>query len=291
MVEDDPEDLVFDLHLGHIWRKDPLGRTILGTPETIALFSRSDITSYISKHYHPRNVVIAIAGNVDPPAVLRRMDRLFGNIGARENGYERRPAAPAVQGIHVKRKSLEQAHLCLGVPGVSLTDKRRIAVQLLSVLLGESASSRLFQEIRERRGLAYSVYSHASGFLDAGLFTIYAACRPDQAAVVLRLIVSELKRFLRRPIPPEDLRKAKNHLKGGWMLGMESTSGRMSKLAKDEILFGRSIPIREVLAQVDRVSTREIWESAHHLFDGAPLSLTAVGPLSSKDIPDEIHTL
>ena len=291
MVEDDPEDLVHDLHIGRAWRKDPLGRTILGTQESIASFSRGDLTGYLGKHYRPKNIVIAVAGNVNPENVFRRMDRLFGTIPEQDEITERKQALPADLGVCIRRKSLEQTHLCLGVPGVSITDKRRMAVQLLSVLLGESASSRLFQEVRERRGLAYSIYSHASGFRDTGLFTIYAASRPGQAVVVLKLIASELKRFLRDGVPPEDLRKAKNHLKGSWMLGMESTASRMSKLAKDEIYFGRSVPLKEILDEADRVSKTDLSDAAQSLFGGARLSLTAVGPLTSKNIPDALLSL
>jgi predicted Zn-dependent peptidase len=290
MVEDDPEDLVHDLHMGHVWRKDPLGRTILGTPESVTSITRRNIVAYREKHYRAPNIVIAVAGNIDPKVVARRMERLFGGISSNGSVEPKRPTPLADRGVRIKRKTLEQAHLCIGVPGIASTDERIAAVHLFSILLGESASSRLFQEIRERRGLAYSVYSHVSGFRDTGLFTIYAACRPDLAASVLRFVIRELKRLLRGPLSAQDVRKVKNHLKGGWMLGMESTASRMGKLAKDEIHFGRAVPLREVLAKVDRVSRRDILDTAHHLFDKAPLSLTAVGPLTSKDIPEELFS-
>jgi predicted Zn-dependent peptidase len=191
-------------------------------------------------------------------------------------------------GIFCKKKNLEQVHLCLGLPGVSQTDKNRHALYVLNTALGGSVSSRLFQEVREERGLAYSIYSYLSFFQDTGLFTVYAGTSVQTSRKVIQIILKELKKLRNEGITASELRKAKEHLKGSMMLGMESTSSRMGQIAKDEISFGRFFTMDEMIHDIESVSREMVHRVAHQVFDPQTYSLTTVGPLTKKELGADI---
>lgn len=291
MVEDDPEDLVQDLHTQYVWRGHPLGRPILGRVETIEALTREKIVGYRSRFYQPHAVVIAVAGSFKMNQLFTLLSTTFG--GWRGNGVAvRHRATPQTHGgIQVKKKRLEQLHLCLGTHGLPQGHPDRFGIFALHTLLGGSVSSRLFQEIRENRGLAYSIYSFPSFYKDVGLFSVYAATSAKSALTVIRLIIEELGKLKEKGISPSELEMVKNHIKGSLMLSMESTSSRMSRLAKDELSLGRYFSLGEVLAEVDKVSSSQIKRLARDLFHPQFLTLTALGPLTQKILPDLLDRL
>lgn len=289
MVEDDPEDLVHEMHTQNIWKGNPLGRSILGNAKTVGEITRKEILTYLSQHYHPERIVIAVAGNFSPTDLMTRLNQVFGRSKARSIWTNRRQPPKTNGGLFIKKKPLTQVHFCLGLKGLPLTHPDRYAAYALNALLGGSMSSRLFQEIREQRGLVYSIYSHLAGFGDAGLFTIYAATAHSAADQVLKLTLRELARLRTNGIRREELKRTLTQMKGNIMLGLESTSSRMSRLAKDEIYFGRYFSLKEVLGEIEKITRRQIRTLAEKLLDFRELSLTLLGPLSSP--PKSIQPL
>lgn len=284
MVEDDPEDLVQDLHTEQVLRAHPLGRPVLGNTATIRGLSRADLLRFIGTHYHPHETVIAASGNFEVKVLRALLDRLFAARAASRRPRGLRWPAEVYGGIQAKQKPLQQVHLCLGYKGLRLDDKDRYVLLALNSIVGGSVSSRLFQEIRERRGLAYSIYSYASSFSDTGLFTIYAATRPREAGRVVELIRRSIARLLGDGVDRKELQKTKDQMKGGLMLSLESTQSRMSKLAKDELYHGRHIPLSEIMTKIDDISSHQLIDLAGCLFDSSSLSATALGPISERTL-------
>jgi len=288
MVEDDPEELLNDFYLEQVWKKNPLGRSILGTLETVSSIRRDDILSFLEKYYHPSQIVISVAGNFNLPQLSKLLNRAFGRYQNRQDYIPVRTPPAMDTGVYTKKKSLEQIHLCLGIPGVSQTDKDRHAINVLNTVLGGSVSSRLFQEVREERGLVYTIYSYPSYYQDTGLFTVYAGTGVKSARQVIQIILKELKKLRNEGISSKDLRKAKEHLKGSMMLGMESSNNRMGQLAKDELYFSRFFSMSEVLRDIDSVTKDQVFRIANQMFDPNSYSLTTLGPLSKKELGSEI---
>ncbi len=287
MVEDTPDDYVHDLHNQRIWDSHPLGRPILGNRVVVKNIRREDILAYLDRHYSPDKIVIAVAGNFKPSQLVRLLNRLLGRLSreATENHSE----PPTVKGgINIRHRKLEQVHLCLGMKGLSQSDKDRYAIYALNTMLGSSMSSRLFQEIREKRGLAYSVYSYISSFKDCGLFTVYAATSPTMAEKVVRLIVKEFSNIKKKKVSTSELKKALEHMKGNLMLSMESTTTRMSRLAKDEIYFKRYFSLKEIIREIEAVTPSQIQRLANELFDRRYITFTALGPITEKDISEDL---
>jgi predicted Zn-dependent peptidase len=279
MVQDDPEDLVQELHSEQMLNGHPLGRPILGRIATIERLDRVRLVRYRARHYHPRRIVVAAAGNVRPDDMLSLLTKEFGSFaGAGAPSPERWPAR-ARAGVKGRRKPLEQVHLSIGFPGLPMGHKDRYAAHALNAVLGGSVSSRLFEEIREKRALAYSIYSYLATFSDSGTWTVYAATRPAEAARVVELICRELRR-LRRGVPKAELARAKQHMKGSVILGLEGTTSRMSKLAKDALFEGRHRTLGEIIADIERVSEDQIARVAHELIDLSNLSISALGSIS-----------
>jgi predicted Zn-dependent peptidase len=288
MVEDDPEELLNDFYLEQIWKKNPLGRSILGTLETVSSLKRETILSFLDKYYHPSQVVVSVAGNFNPPVLFKLLNKSFGKYGNSRRLIPERVLPQMESGVFCKKKNLEQVHLCLGLPGVSQTDKNRHALYVLNTALGGSVSSRLFQEVREERGLAYSIYSYLSFFQDTGLFTVYAGTGVKTSRKVIQIILKEFKKLRNEGITASELRKAKEHLKGSMMLGMESTSSRMGQIAKDEISFGRFFSMDEMIHDIESVSREMVHRVAQQVFDPQYYSLTTVGPLTKKELGADI---
>lgn len=284
MVADDPEDYIHDLHAQNMLRENPLGRTILGNIETIRSMNRRKILGFIEEHYKARDIVIAVAGNFEFSYLMKVLDRYFGRSSNKpSSGHVR--ITPEIDGdILIKRKKLEQVHICIGMKGLPLPHKDRYALFLLNSIIGGSLSSRLFHEIRENRGLAYSIYSYLSLYHDTGQFNIYAATGVSSANEVIRLIIKELNSIREEGIAADEIRKTKNQLKGNLMLSMESTGTRMNKLAKDEIYFGRFFSLEDVISEIERVSKDQIRILAEEIFDPKSFIVTILGPLSKKEI-------
>jgi predicted Zn-dependent peptidase len=284
MVEDDPEEHLHELHTKNVFGRHSLGRPILGEVATIQGLHRRKLLEYRSRHYHPSQIVIALAGNFARGSVMKQLAAAFGGDSKVERVPGIRKPPSIVPGLHVKQKPLEQAHLCVGLKGVSQCEKDRYPAHLLNAILGGSVSSRLFQEVREKRGLAYAIHSSLTGFVDSGLFTIYAGARPAAAPKVLALILAELKRLQNRPIGRAELERAKCQLKGNYMLGLETSGSRMSKSAKDELYFGRHISCEEIMTEVDRVSADQVWRLSRDLFDDRYLTVTVLGPVKKASL-------
>lgn len=283
MVEDDPEEWVHELHAAQMWGPHaPLGRSILGTAESVAGLSRERIRAYLARRYTPGRIVVAAAGNLDPQGLHAHMDATVGRLPAPDAPADGEPAGPALSGLPpvLYFRDLEQAHLCVGGRGLPLGHPDRFGLYVLNDLLGGGGSSRLFQEIREKRGLAYTVYSGLCGYRDTGEVTVYAGCTPASLPEVASLVEAELARLCDEPVGEAELARVKGHLKGAIVLGLESSFGRMSRLAQDEFLWHRPQPIEEVLAGIDRVDAAQVRRLARHAFDPACLTATVLGAVS-----------
>jgi predicted Zn-dependent peptidase len=288
MVQDDPEDFVQELHTQQILSRHPLGRPILGTAGAIRRLRRTDLLRYIRAHYHPSQTGVTVAGNFDLKHLVPALEAAFG--GWSQPGgpqLDRRPPQVSA-GLQVRKKRLEQAHLCLGLRGIPLAHKDRYAAHAVNAVLGGSVSSRLFQEVREKRGLAYSIYSYLSSFSDGGAMTVYAATRPRETARVVELVCKEIRRLRTSGIERPELERVKNQMKGSLMLSLESTHSRMSKLAKDELYEGRHVSLDEMMAEIDRVSIQQVLRLSRELFAVEELSVTALGPVSQRSVESAI---
>jgi predicted Zn-dependent peptidase len=285
MVQDDPEDLVQELHTGLVMGRHPLSRPILGQEATIAKLRRDDLLDYVETHYRPQEMVLAVAGNFDQRRLEQTMARTFGKHRTSVGAEPRRRWPPDIcGGVVTKRKSLEQVHLCVGLKGIPAGHKDRYAAYVLNSVLGGSVSSRLFQEIREKRGLAYSIYSFLSGYSDGGTMTVYAGTRAREVERVLDLIRREIRRMAAHGIERAELKRTKDQMKGSLMLSLESSHSRMNKLAKDELITGAHTSLEEMLSDIDAVTGQRVAHVAQELFAPGTMAITALGPLSSRQI-------
>ncbi|HUY14360.1 MAG TPA: pitrilysin family protein [Terriglobia bacterium] len=278
MVEDTPDDLVHEIFLANYWRGHSLGRPILGTRQTVGSLDRKRLLEYFHRYYTPKNMIIAAAGHLEHQRIVDIVGQEFGELpSGRSVPRDPAPVPHAVIGTHHK-KNLEQAHICLGTPAYPHTHKKRYAAYVLSTVLGGGMSSRLFQKIREERGLVYAVFSGLSTFRDAGYLSVYAGASKQNVRQVVDLIVAELKELKTKPLPAEELQRAKDYLKGSMLLALESTGSRMSNLARQEIYFGKYTTIDEVARRVDSVKVDHVMQVACEVFDAKRLSLTVLGP-------------
>jgi predicted Zn-dependent peptidase len=277
MVEDTPDDLVHELFTQHFWQGHPLGRPILGSPETVESFTTDSLRQYFRSAYVAPNMVISAAGNLDHGHVRALVTKAFEQLpAAGERLTEEAPQV--VPQVITRTKELEQSHLCLGTNSYPQSHDDRYVSYILNTVLGGSMSSRLFQNVREKRGLAYAVFSGLSAYRDAGNITIYAGCANDALGEVIDLCVEELRQMKRMPIPDAELRRAKDHLKGSLMLSLENTASRMSHLARQEIYFDRHFGLDETLAGVERVTSADVQRVASDLFANGSLAATLLGP-------------
>jgi predicted Zn-dependent peptidase len=277
MVEDTPDDLVHELFTQHFWEGHPLGRPILGTKETVESFTAETLREYFRGAYVAPNMIISAAGNLEHAQVRDLVDRAFGAL-AREGERILAEAPRVVPQVVTRTKDLEQSHLCLGTNSYPQSHRDRYVSYILNTVLGGSMSSRLFQNVREKRGLAYAVFSGLSAYRDAGNITIYAGCANDAVGQVVDLCVEELRGMKRGPVPEPELRRAKDHLKGSLMLSLENTASRMSHLARQEIYFDRHFGLDETLAGVERVTADDLQRVAADLFANGSLAATLLGP-------------
>ena len=281
-VEDSPEDYLWEEFSRNFWPDHPLGTSILGLRETIEALTREDLAIFFRRAYEPANVVIAAAGHFEHDALLSRVVETFGDLENESQSLEVSTPTPRQHFSIVSWEELEQVHIAVGAPGVSAVDERRYAAFLLNAVLGGSVSSRLFQRVREEQGLAYNVYSSLESFSDGGCFWIYAATRTEAAATALELLLEELGVLQELPVPEEELSRMKENLKGNVMLGLESTSGRMSSLAQQEIYFGRAFEMDEILESIDVVSAEEVQELARELFEDDAIAIDVLARRSAS---------
>jgi predicted Zn-dependent peptidase len=276
MIRDSPQDLILDLYLENFWKGHPLGRPVSGTKKSVGRIYREDVKEHFKHNYTARNTIIAAAGNIRHQEACRLAERYFSDL---EPGRGLDPGvAPQVHaGRFIRQKAhLEQTHICLGTISPVVTSDERFCALLLSNVLGGGLSSRLFQNIRERRGLVYSIYSMLNLYRDAGALMVYAATAPKNASEVVALTLEEFKKLRHKPVLSRELKRAKENIKGSLMLSLESTSSRMTHLAQQLIYYGRYYKIEEIIDAVDRVTPRDIRHLANRIFDSAFLTLTAL---------------
>ena len=277
MVEDAPDDLVHEMFVQKFWARHPLGRPILGTPETVASFSSAQLRAYFRGAYVAPNLVVAAAGHLDHDRFRDEVARAFAPLSP--VGSDDAVTPPMMTpGVEHRVKDIEQSHVCLGTTAYGEGHVDRHAIFVLNTILGGSMSSRLFQHIREERGLAYSVFSNLSSYTDAGMISVYAGCAADKVDEVVSLALDELHGLRFEAVPAEELRRAKDHLKGSVMLSLENTSSRMSHLARQEMVFGRHISFDEMLANIEAVSADDVLRVAQDLFRDDGMVASVVGP-------------
>jgi predicted Zn-dependent peptidase len=286
MVEDTPDDLVHELFTQGFWENHALGRPILGTRDTVESFNSDLLRSYFTNAYTPENLIISAVGNVEHARVHELVEQKFGSLV--QSGEPLHEDVPrVVPKTLIRNKELEQSHLCVGVDGYPQKHDDRYSSYVLNTLLGGSMSSRLFQNVREKRGLAYAVFSGLSAYRDAGSFTVYAGCANEAVGQVIDLVVEELRAIKKTPVPQAEVQRSKDHLKGSLMLSLESTSSRMSHLARQEIYFDRHFGLDETLAGIEKVTVDDVQRVAADLFKDGSLSATVLGNVNGLELSKE----
>ena len=299
-ANDNPDDLVHEIFVRDFWKTHPLGAPILGTERTVEAIGRGDLYRYYASRYVPSNFIVAVAGRIDPSRALEATERVLSRRRRRARrspsraADARRPRAHS----HVRlrpRQGLDQVHLCLGGEAPAQASRRRFAAAILDIVLGGGMSSRLFQEVREKRGLAYSIGSSLNSYRLGGYETISAACAPRNLPRVIDVTLRELRKLRRGGVSDGELARAKENLKGGLILSLESTVSRMSSAARQQLYLGRVERPEELIARVDAVEADEVDAEAERLFDGRGLSLAVVGnidrlPVSTRDLAAAVST-
>ena len=293
MHDDDPGDVVHDSFAEAVYGSHALGRPVIGSVDSIGAMKRTAIHGYYTRRYTAPSMVVAAAGNVDHNTVVRLVKKAFAASGLLDTPGD--PAAPRpggkgpkfLGGVHLTRRPTEQANLVLGTLGVARTDDRRFALSVLNNALGGGMSSRLFQEIREKRGFAYSVYSYNSQYADTGVLGIYAGCQPGKVDEVLDIMRDELDDVAAHGITADELERGKGQVRGSFVLGLEDTGSRMSRIGKSELVYGELLSVEEVLARIDDVTLDDVRSVADDLL-AQPLALGIIGPFDDRDFADAV---
>jgi predicted Zn-dependent peptidase len=277
MYEDAPDELVHDIFASSIWRGHSLGQTIIGTADVINGLTREELFNYYKNNYNPGRMIVAVAGNISHDAVMKKLRPLFEN---KEGKARPRQVNTPVTQRHIvcRSKDTEQVHLCVGAPGLKLDHENIYVMQIINTILGGGLSSRLFQEIREQRGLVYSVYSYHSSYHDTGLFGIYAGLSKQNVNEVLDLIFKQVRDIQVNGVKKEELYRAKEQLKGSLFLSMENVNTRMSRLGKSQLYLGKVFSPEEIVNKVNRVTISDIQELAKEVLDPNGFSLASIGP-------------
>lgn len=295
MHDDEPGDVVHDVFADAVFGDGPLGRPIVGSVASIETMKRGQVAGFYRRRYQPGQIVVAAAGNLEHGKVVRLVRKAFSEAGlviddggtpAAPRGATRPPPLGA-PGLRVVDRKTEQAHIVLGARGIDRFDERRFALAVMNNAFGGGMSSRLFQEVREKRGLAYSVYSFDSQFADTGLLGIYAGCAPGRVDEVLSLLRDQLGQVAARGLSDEEIRRGQGQLKGGMVLGLEDTGSRMTRIGKGELTYGDVLEIDELIARIDAVTRDDICAVAADLLD-QPMSLGVIGPFADHDFSDTV---
>lgn len=283
MVEDTPDDFIHVLFNHHFWENHPLGRSVLGTNETVTSIRRETILDYIKDHYTPNRIVIAAAGHIEHEAFVNFLRPLYQSLELK--GSKDDHLAPGIKSsVFCHYKDLEQTHICLGGKGPNYSSEDRYACAVLNTILGGNMSSRLFQEVREKRGLAYSIYSFLSSYLDTGLFGLYTATDPREVNQVLQVVNTEIRKIRQGDITDMDLRDAQEHLVGGLLLGAENTDTRMMRLARNEFIFGRYLTDEEIVQRLEKVTADEVVQAAQNIFTDGRVTLVTLGKIKEQEL-------
>ena len=284
MVEDTPDDLVHEIFVESFWHDHPLGRPILGTEETVNRLRREQIVAHYRETFHPANVIFVASGNIRPEQIIPTLERHFPPVNTPPLRREWTSPLPNQHVILREKRELEQVHVCLGSRGFPQQGQERYAAALFNTILGGGMSSRLFQRIREKEGLVYTVMSYHNGYLHGGYEAVYAACAPKNLKRVLSLTLEDMRNIKRDGVTKDELSAAKLHLKGSILLSLESTVSRMSGIARQEYYFGRQFTPDEIIAHIDDVTLDDIVHVARTIVDPESLSLTLLGNLKNPGI-------
>lgn len=279
-AEDTPDDVVFDLLQSAAYQNQPMGRPILGTTELVSNFRREDLANYMSGHYKANQMAVVAAGNLDHELFVRMVEDQFSSLELKRDNIK--DNAIYSGGSNYVERDLEQVNLLFGFDGIAFDDPDYYAAQVMSMIFGGGMSSRLFQEVREKRGLVYSIYSYMASYVDGGTFGIYAGTGPDQV-LELTPVVSEEFHKLAHKVSAEEVSRAKAQLKAGILMSLESTTSRMEQLGRQQMIFNRHIPREETMAKIDMVDEGTIVKCAQRILSNSDLSIGAIGPLASLD--------
>ena len=284
MDEDNPDYLVHEIFIQNFYKDHPLGKPILGTKETVRAFDRDVVFGNYGRKFAPGNLIIAAAGNINHQQFVDEVRRRFDHLKPVSNGFHQEPPKTHARIIMRNKKSLEQVQICMGVPAYSISHERRYVSYILNTLLGGGMSSRLFQNVREKQGLVYSIFSELNPFQDSGCLAIYAGTSRESAPKVVQQVVQEFANFKKVPVSPEELLRAKAQLKGSLMLGLESSTARMSNLARQEMYYDHFHTMDEIIAKIEAVSSEQICEVANELFRADGIAVTVLGNMNGVKI-------
>jgi predicted Zn-dependent peptidase len=282
--EDNPDVLVHELFTQSFWKDHPLGKPILGTKKTVAGLDQEKLSAYHGSRFSASNMVFSAAGNLDHDRFAEAIAEKFSSLASGEPLHELPAPVSSARILMRNKKSLEQVQICLGVPAPPITDDNRYATLILNTVLGGGMSSRLFQTIREERGMAYSIYSDLSPYRDTGTLLVYAGTSAGKAVEVVDLILEEFRKLKEAPLTAEELTRAKDQLKGNMLMGMESSNSRMANLARQEMYFQQFFSVEEVIACVDEVSAAQVQAMARQLFDSDRTAVTLLGRLDGVQL-------
>jgi predicted Zn-dependent peptidase len=291
MTQDNPEDLVHELFTQNFWSSHALGKPILGTPDTVSAFTRDKLQDWFRRYYAPNHVVITAAGHLTHEQLVDLVSERFGKLVPVEDDFTDTKPEPMTHITLKSKHELEQVHLCLGVPALPMNDRRRFAVSVMNNVLGGGMSSRLFQNIREKLGLAYAIFSELSSYRDTGVLSIYAGTSLETAGQLIECVLEELRRMRDEPLTEEELRRAKDHLKGATLLSLEGSGSRMSSLARYHMYFNRHFTPQELIAMLESVTAEEVQQIARGFFQPDQVAASVVGNLNGFKLTREQLTI
>lgn len=280
MDEDNPDYLVHEIFTQNFWKGHPLGRPILGTRETVRRFERNPVVDFYGQRFTPGNVIITAAGYLNHDHFVELVNKHFDKMKPKSNGFHSSAPTIVPKIILRNKKSLEQVQICVGVPSYPITHEKRHSSYILNTLLGGGMSSRLFQNIRERQGLAYAIYSDLNPYRDTGCLSVYAGTSRESAIKVVECVVSEFRKLKAEPVPEDELRRSKDQLKGSLMLSLESSTARMSNLARQEMYFDRFYGLDELIEKIEAVTATELQQLANQFFKTENVAVTVLGNLN-----------
>ncbi len=287
MDEDSPDYLVHEIFTQNFWKDHPLGRPILGTRDTVKGFEREPVVDFYRRRFVPGNVIISAAGHLNHDHFVDLVQKHFAGMKPMSNGFHSAPPKIVPKIILRNKKSLEQVQICVGVPSYPITHEKRHSSYILNTLLGGGMSSRLFQNIRERQGLAYSIYSDLNPYRDTGCLSVYAGTSRASAAKVVQSVVSEFRNLKAAEVPPNELRRSKDQLKGSLMLSLESSGARMHNLARQEMYFDHFYGLDELIEKIESVTAEELWQLSNQFFQTDNVAVTILGNLNGLKLTRE----
>ena len=287
MDEDNPDYLVHEIFTQNFWKDHPLGKPILGTKETVRSFEQEKLFDFYRQRFSPNNMIISAAGNLNHARFMELIRSKFADLKPVPNGFHLPAPAVTPRIITRNKKALEQVQLCVGVPSHPISHEKRYVSYVLNTVLGGGMSSRLFQKIREEQGLAYAIYSDLNPYRDTGCMTVYAGTSLEATPSVVDSVMAEFRELKARPIPAEELRRAKDQLKGSLMLSLESSTSRMSNLARQQMYFDRFFNMDETIEQIESVAESDVVEMANQLFDREKIAITVLGNLDGLKLSKE----